>query len=226
MRSNCNWPTFDRLDTAWLTRCTTIAKKKMASFVVDTVSSDEDLQQILDLQAKNLHQNLSQEEAESEGFVTIEHDFDLLKRMNSPHPHIVARDARTNQVIGYVLVMLPAFRTDIPFAGPMMDQIDQVVYQGQRLGGTYSSNKAMMVLVGQLCVDKTYRGLGISTAMYREYQRLMEPHFHHVVTLVSSRNPGSMRAHEKVGFQAVHRYGGNQDNDWVVLVLPTATAVA
>jgi ribosomal protein S18 acetylase RimI-like enzyme len=202
------------------------------SFVVDAASSDEDLQQILDLQAKNLPKNLSQEETQSEGFVTIEHDFDLLKRMNSPHPHIVARDAHTNQVIGYALVMLPNFRTVIPIAAPMVDQIEQVVYQGQRLGAAHdtsnkneSDNKDMFVLVGQLCVDKAYRGLSISTAMYREYQRRMEPHFHYVVTVVSSNNPRSMRAHEKVGFQVVRRYGQGF-HDWVILLLPTAVAVS
>jgi ribosomal protein S18 acetylase RimI-like enzyme len=200
-----------------------------ASFVVDAVSSDEDLQQILDLQAKNLPKNISQEEAQSEGFVTIEHDFDLLKRMNSPHPHIVARDARTTQVIGYALVMLPTFRTDIPFAAPMVDQIEQVVYQGQRLDSSSNNkkdNKDMFVVVGQLCVDKAFRGLGVSSAMYREYQRRMEPHFHNVVTVVSSRNDRSMRAHEKVGFQVVRRYGASQDgHDWVIVLLPTLTAV-
>lgn len=177
--------------------------------------------------------NLSQEEAQSEGFVTIQHDFDLLKRMNSPHPHILARDARTTQVIGYALVMLPTFRTDIPIAAPMVDQVEQVVYQGQPLGGARDSskknktdNKDMFVLVGQLCVDKAYRGLGISAAMYREYQRRMEPHFHHVVTVVSSRNTRSMRAHEKVGFQVVRRYASQGSHDWVIVLLPTATAVS
>jgi hypothetical protein len=200
-----------------------------ASYVVDTASSDEDLQRILYLQANNLPKNISQEEAQSEGFVTVEHDFDLLKRMNSPHPHVVARDALTAQVIGYVLVMLPTFRTDIPVAAPMVDQIEQVVYQGQRLKSSNidkNDNKDMFVLVGQLCVEKAYRGLGVSAAMYREYQCRMEPHFHHVVAVVSSRNVRSMRAHEKVGFQVVRRYGASQDgHDWVILLLPTVTTV-
>ena len=42
-----------------------------------------ELEQILDLQQRNLPKNISQEEREKEGFVTVEHDLDLLRAMNA-----------------------------------------------------------------------------------------------------------------------------------------------
>jgi len=61
--------------------------------------SDKDLFEILALQKANLPANISFKEANSEGFVTVNHNFDLLKKMNSPFPHIIATSE--NKVIGY-----------------------------------------------------------------------------------------------------------------------------
>ena len=42
-----------------------------------------DLQQILALQKANLPNNLSEAEIQTQGFVTVSHDFDLLADMNA-----------------------------------------------------------------------------------------------------------------------------------------------
>ncbi|CAB9498312.1 Inherit from bctoNOG: GCN5-related N-acetyltransferase [Seminavis robusta] len=198
-------------------------KDSQETFII-AQATDADIEGILQLQAKNLPKNISKEEAESQGFVTIQHDFDVLQRMNSPHPHVVAKEPDTQKVIGYALVMLPEFRHDIPAGAPLVDQIDTVVYEGDRLGEEDRNSKTKKyVLVGQLCVAKEYRGQGISSAMYREYQRRMAPHFRYVVTAVDLRNTRSMRAHEKVGFQVVHRFGGATDAsaEWAIMLFPT-----
>ena len=44
--------------------------------------TDESLLQILDLQKRNLKKYLSDVEKESEGFVTAEHTFEQLKKIN------------------------------------------------------------------------------------------------------------------------------------------------
>jgi hypothetical protein len=75
---------------------------------VGIATSDDDLQQILNLQSQNLPKNISAEESKSEGFVTIQHILPLLKRMNEPYPHVVARNDE-GSIIGYALTMLPSF---------------------------------------------------------------------------------------------------------------------
>ena len=53
---------------------------------ITTAKTDNDLRQILDLQQKNLPKHLSDNEQMTQGFVTLEHDFEMLKKMNSPLP--------------------------------------------------------------------------------------------------------------------------------------------
>ncbi len=173
--------------------------------------TDNELRQILDLQFCNLPSNISDQEAQSEGFVTVHHNFDLLKKMNSPYPHIVARDGE--QIIGYALVMLRTFQNDIPVLVPMFKEIDAIIYRGEILGD------AKYFIMGQICIDKAYRGQGIFAGLYKEMQRRMSPHFDYIITEVDKRNPRSMRAHEKVGFENVHEYRSGKD--WVVLLLST-----
>jgi len=50
----------------------------------------EDLPGILQLQKENLRPVLTKTEQQEEGFVTIQHDLPLLKKMNSPFPHTIA----------------------------------------------------------------------------------------------------------------------------------------
>ena len=46
------------------------------------VADDGELEQILDLQRRNLARNLSEREMAESGFVTVEHTLDLLRRMH------------------------------------------------------------------------------------------------------------------------------------------------
>ncbi|MEZ4954138.1 MAG: GNAT family N-acetyltransferase [Saprospiraceae bacterium] len=177
----------------------------------NTVKADQDLHQILHLQARNLPQNITDEEARTQGFVTVHHDFDLLKRMNEPYPHVVAWDE--GQVIGYALVMLRSFQNDIPVLVSMFQKIDDTFYKGEKLG------EAKYFVMGQVCIDKNYRGQGVFAGLYREMQRQMRPYFDYIITEVDKRNTRSLRAHEKVGFEKVQEYRSGVD--WVILLLPT-----
>ena len=60
--------------------------------VYKQAESLKELEQILDLQQRNLPKNISQEESTKEGFVTVEHTLDLLKSMNDVCGHIIAVD--------------------------------------------------------------------------------------------------------------------------------------
>ena len=181
----------------------------MVSF--GTAKSDSDLHQILGLQSCNLPTNLSQEEAHSQGFVTVHHDFDLLKKMNTPFPHIISSNGE--QIIGYALVMLRSFQNDIPVLVPMFKEIDAIIYRGEKLGN------AKYFIMGQVCVDKACRGQGVFAGLYEEMKLRMHPHFDYIITEVAKRNTRSIRAHEKVGFENVHEYHAGED--WAILLLPT-----
>jgi len=87
-----------------------------------TVSSPEEVRQILDLQKKNLATSLSAETIASQGFVTVQHDPAVLQRMNAAAPAVIAKDG--DQMVGYALVMPRAFAPEVPILLPMWAAVD------------------------------------------------------------------------------------------------------
>ena len=175
-----------------------------------TVQSPSDLLAVLQLQKKNLPAFISTEEARQEGFVTVQHDLDLLTRMNTPYPHIIARD--DGRIIAYALVMERKWKKEIPMLVPMFQQIDSTVYEGQSLVD------ASYFIMGQICIEKTYRGRGVFTGLYAEMQKRMAPYFDYIITEVSVQNPRSIRAHEKTGFKEIKRYIAPDKHEWIILL--------
>ena len=76
-----------------------------------TIASSSDLTGILDLQSRNHAIQLSREEIKNEGFVTLHHNEQLLDKMNTPYPHIIAKDGE--QVVGYALVLLKELKEEV-----------------------------------------------------------------------------------------------------------------
>lgn len=175
-----------------------------------TSNHENELKGILELQKKNLSQNISIEELRSQGFVTVEHDLDLLSRMNTPFQHVIAKDGET--VIGYALVMLRKWKKEIPVLVDMFDQIDSVEYQQKILG------QARYFIMGQICIDKAYRGQGIFAGLYQEIQKRMKDDFDYIITEIASRNHRSLRAHQKVGFKTIKTYQIGNEEEWVLVL--------
>ncbi len=174
-------------------------------------TTEEELKSILELQQINLPRNISTEELESQGFVTVEHDLDLLTRMNSPYQHIIAKE--DNKVVGYTLVMLPKWKHDIPVLVEMFDQIDSIVYGGALL------SEAKYFTMGQVCVAKSHRGQGVFAGLYTEMKKRMSPDFDYIITEIASRNYRSIRAHEKVGFEIIKTYQIGDGEEWVLVLM-------
>ncbi len=71
--------------------------------VFKSVTSAEEIFQLLELQKINLPKNLSEVEINTHGFVTVIHDYETLKKMNNIEPSIIAK--KDDLVIGYLLAM-------------------------------------------------------------------------------------------------------------------------
>lgn len=178
--------------------------------VFEKARSDQELRQILALQSQNLARHISQEEALEQGFVSVHHSFELLKAMNTPYPHSVAKDG--GRVVGYALVMTRAFEQDIPILKPMFERINVHNYGGTSLAQT------PYVIMGQVCIDKAYRGKGIFAGLYHHMRDHLSPYFPCMITEVAARNGRSARAHEKVGFQLLHAYTSEEGQDWRIIL--------
>jgi hypothetical protein len=168
-----------------------------------------ELQQILHLQEKNMSSHVSAADKKSNGFVTVKHELDVLQKMNAAAQQIIAKDGDT--VVGYALVMLKSFSSMIPVLQPMFDMFGKLTYNGKSL------EQYTYYVMGQICIADTHRGIGIFEGLYTKHKEIYSPQFDICLTEVSSSNPRSMRAHEKVGFKLVHNFDDKTDN-WNILV--------
>ena len=66
------------------------------------------------------------------------------------------------------------------------------------------------MVVGQLCVAKPYRGLGLVQKLYGHFRDCYADQFEYLITDVAQANTRSLKAHLKTGFQIIDTltYGG------------------
>ncbi|WP_299766936.1 GNAT family N-acetyltransferase [uncultured Dokdonia sp.] len=150
-------------------------------------TSDQELQEILAIQKRNLKAVISLQEREEQGYITIPHTFEILKKMNDACPHILAMDG--DRVAGYALVMLRSFKYEMPILIPMFETADRLLK-----GKNY-------VAMGQVCIDKPYRGQDVFKGMYTFYKVALSDSFDCLFTEVATSNIRSLEAHKRVGFK-------------------------
>ncbi len=162
-------------------------------------TSDVELHGILALQQNNTPSFLSDEERLKEGFITVIHSFELLKRMNVDCPHIIAKV--DGKVKGYALCMTRKFSADIPLLAPMFKMADNLL-----AGKKY-------LAMGQICVAKEFRAQGVFKGMYTYYRQELEKDYDGLVTEVATSNQRSLNAHLSVGFEILQTQD-SEDISW------------
>lgn len=160
---------------------------------IGQVQNKKELEQILSLQKDNLPGALSKKEIAKEGFVTIAHSFDLLDAMNKVCPHIIAKEEE--RVIGYALCMHPKFRNEIDILKPMFKEISAVLSPDDKY-----------IVMGQVCIDKAYRKMGLFQKLYKNMQDTIKPEFNFIITEVDALNKRSLNAHLAIGFMELKTY--------------------
>lgn len=174
-----------------------------------TVKGADDIRQILTLQKANLPESISNEMAASQGFVTVQHDFDLLTKMNEAIPQVIAIDDR--QVVGYALTMLPSFQKLIPVLKSMFAMFRRIEFGGRKIAD-YN-----YYVMGQICVAQGYRGQGIFDGLYLKHKTLFADKFDFCITEIATRNTRSLRAHKRVGFETIHTFQDETDL-WEIVI--------
>jgi ribosomal protein S18 acetylase RimI-like enzyme len=120
---------------------------------------------------------------------------EFLERMHRERPSIVATDGDT--VVGYALATVKAIRDEHELLRDLFDTIDKTSYKDHAL------KSSGYVVVGQLCVSKNYRGLGLVKQMYQHFRETYSPEFDYCITDVAEDNPRSLKAHLKSGFAII-----------------------
>ena len=181
----------------------------MNQLISGIVTSKEELLQIHHLNQLNLRMNIKIEEKNREGFVSWLYPLDLLEKMHAIAPSIVVKDDK--KIVGYALVALRemiGFHHDLQI---LFSHIGSIEYQHRPL------SDFSFYCMGQICVDKDYRGQGIVKKLYDEHKAVYSKRFQMLVTEISTSNHRSIRAHEKIGFKTIYNYRDELD-EWNVVV--------
>jgi predicted GNAT superfamily acetyltransferase len=155
--------------------------------------SEEELNQIIELQKKNLKENLSPKEKESQGFVTAEYSLSYLKEVNDLSPAVILK---ATKVVGYAIAVTREHGQKHALLNELFKQFDRQTYKGKFLA------KENYIVVGQLCIDKNHRGKGNVDKMY-SFFKTSYPTYRYCVTAVDSENYRSMAVHQRCGFKKI-----------------------
>jgi len=172
--------------------------------------STNDLEGILSLQKSNLAQGLTSQEIYSQGFLTVDHTYDQLKKLNNYERHVIAKNEE--KVIGYVLAMTKQSRFDIPILFPMFNVFDTILYKDKKI------SEYNYIIIGQVCVHKNYRGQGIFYNCYSAYKDHYSDKYDFAITEIASTNLRSLNAHKSIGFEEVHSYFSPDKTKWIVVI--------
>ncbi len=169
---------------------------------VKLVTVPEEIIGIKALQNLNLRTNISDEEAASQGFLTASYTMEYLEAMNADAPSVIAKAG--GEVVGYAMVTTKALRDGHELMADLFNTIDRTSYKDCLLG------EMDYVVVGQLCVAKAFRGVGLVQRMYNHFRDCYADRYPYLVTDVAQANSRSLKAHQKTGFQVIDTltYGG------------------
>jgi ribosomal protein S18 acetylase RimI-like enzyme len=184
-------------------------KPDLNRLISTIVTTEAELLQIHRLNKENLRAQVKPENQTNQGFVTWLYSMELLKKMHALAPGIVVKDA--DKIVGYALVALKemgSFHTDLQ---AMFSNLRQLSYRGQPL---YNFSFYCM---GQICVDKDYRGLGIVNLLYQKHKEIYSSSYQLLITEISTSNRRSQKVHEKTGFKTIHTYNDALD-EWNVVI--------
>ena len=175
-----------------------------------TANSINDLEGILDLQKRNLAGSLTKDEIQSQGFVTVDHSYDQLEKLNDQEKHVIAKDDK--KVIGYLLAMTKRSRFDIPVLIPMFELFNTVSYNGKKI------SEYNYLVVGQVCVDRAWRGKSILDQCYAAYREHYSIKYDFAITEIAATNLRSLKAHRRIGFKEINTYRSPDKTEWVVVL--------
>ncbi len=176
----------------------------------DTAHSLTDLQGILELQRQNLAKHLTAEEIKTQGFVTVNHTLDQLQKLNANEKHIIAKDG--DKIIGYLLAMTEKSKFDIPILIPMFKVFNETYFNGKAITA-YN-----YIVIGQACIDKSYRGQGVFDKCYEAYKAYYKNKYDFAITEIAKTNLRSLKAHKRVGFNAIKTYTSPDNIEWEIVV--------
>lgn len=179
------------------------------------VTKEEELVQIAHLSAANLVTNISDETKAKEGFVTWVYNPESLSALHTIVPSVIVMDG--DKLAGYAITLTKECAAIYPSLAETIEYVSTIDYKGRPL------IDYAVYFMGQICVDKNYRGRGVVQLLYEFHRRQFSPLYSMLVTEISTSNPRSSKAHQKVGFEVIATHPDN-GSDWDLVLWDWTTA--
>lgn len=155
------------------------AKSHARNMITYTTSkTDKDLSDIINLQRENLPAQLTEEEMQNQGFVTVSHTLKILKEMHAFAPNIIIKDE--NKIVGYLLAMTKLSGSAIPILIPMFELLGKIFFRDKIISEYH------FLVVGQVCIQQGYRGLGLLDEAYKAYKNYFKSKFDFAITEIAT----------------------------------------
>jgi ribosomal protein S18 acetylase RimI-like enzyme len=171
-------------------------------------TTDQELLQIATLSNANRTANISEEEKAKEGFVSWVYTPEILRTINAIAPSVIVMDG--DELAGYAITLTEECLQAYPPAAPTFTHAQPLVFKGRPL------SEQRFYLMGQICVAKAWRGQGIVSTLYTGHRQSYGPQFDAIVTEISTANPRSVKAHQKIGFETIDLHFEN-GHKWAVV---------
>ena len=176
---------------------------------IEKAEDFKDLRQIKQLNLKNLKNNLTIKDQKEHGFVTAEYSIKFLEKINKIENSIIVK--YNDKVAGYALVVNKLIYGKNKLLDDLIDRIEQIVYKGEKL------KKINYAFVGQLCVEKKIRGLGIVDKIYEFYKKEYSDKYQYLITEIDEKNVRSLKVHFRNGFKIIDRFYWGSTN-WNIIL--------
>lgn len=159
----------------------------------------EDFEKMVELQNGNLITTLGDQK--SDGFLSAAFTAEQFTEFRESVAVIVAVD--DTSVVGFACASTVEFCKQNPLPASMIARFAGIVIGGKNLAELRS------VICGPICVAKNFRGKGIFEELYSTLFRSVGNDFDVALALVSTENPRSIKAHEKIAMTSVDNFEFN-----------------
>jgi len=178
-------------------------------FYATTVTTSDELLQILALQYQNLPGNIDDAEKRSQGFVTFQHSPEVLQQFHILAPSVIVKDE--DKVIGYALTVVNEARHIFPPMESMFAVLDTLQWKNKPL------SEYRYYEMGQICITKEYRGKGVFEMLYQQHKEVYSTQYDLLITKISTKNFRSLRAHKRIGFHTLVTKKDDLD-EWDIVI--------
>jgi ribosomal protein S18 acetylase RimI-like enzyme len=169
------------------------------------VTTEQELRQIAVLSEANLSAKLSAETKAKEGFVSWFYNFDILRAIHAIVPSVIVKN--NEELAAYALTLTTACSSIYPNMAASEAWLSSIPYKGRNL------SEQRYYVMGQICIAEPYRGQGLVAMLYEHHRRQFSPEFDFLVTEISTANPRSLKAHQKIGFRIIKTHRDNE-GEW------------